>query len=66
MSANAYTTPKWWKESAVYQVYPASFKDSNDDGWGDVRGVVSKLDYIKRLGVDAMWLSPSTSSQPLF
>ena len=40
----------WWKESSVYQIYPASFKDSNGDGLGDIAGIVSKLDYIKSLG----------------
>ncbi|EEA28839.1 hypothetical protein TMatcc_002807 [Talaromyces marneffei ATCC 18224] len=42
----------WWKESSVYQIYPASFKDSNGDGIGDLRGIISKLDYIQGLGVD--------------
>lgn len=48
----------WWKESIVYQVYPRSFKDSNGDGVGDLRGIIEKLDYIKSLGVDAVWLNP--------
>ena len=48
----------WWKESIVYQIYPRSFKDSNGDGIGDLRGVIEKLDYIKSLGVDAVWLNP--------
>ncbi len=48
----------WWKEAIVYQVYPRSFKDSNGDGVGDLRGVIEKLDYIKSLGVDAVWLNP--------
>jgi oligo-1,6-glucosidase len=48
----------WWKESVVYQVYPRSFKDSNGDGIGDLRGVISKLDYIESLGIDVVWLSP--------
>lgn len=50
--------PKWWKEATVYQIYPASFKDSNNDGWGDMNGIYSKLEYIKNLGVDAIWISP--------
>jgi len=54
-----YESPKWWKESVVYQVYPASFKNSSGDGWGDVKGVTSKLDYLKDLGIEAIWLSPS-------
>ena len=48
----------WWKESSVYQIYPASFKDSNGDGIGDLPGIFSKLDYIKTLGVDIIWLCP--------
>jgi glycosidase len=48
----------WWKESTVYQIYPASFKDSNSDGLGDVPGITSKLDYIKALGVDIVWTCP--------
>ncbi|MBL7707744.1 MAG: hypothetical protein JNJ86_01680, partial [Chitinophagaceae bacterium] len=44
---------KWWKEAVVYQVYPRSFKDSDGDGIGDLKGIISKLDYIKSLGVDA-------------
>jgi oligo-1,6-glucosidase len=48
----------WWKESVVYQVYPRSFKDSNGDGIGDLQGIISKLDYLKELGIDVIWLSP--------
>ncbi|MCU0368690.1 MAG: alpha-glucosidase [Cyclobacteriaceae bacterium] len=48
----------WWKEAIVYQIYPRSFKDSNGDGVGDLRGIIEKLDYIKSLGVDAVWLNP--------
>jgi len=48
----------WWKESVVYQIYPRSFKDSNGDGIGDLRGIMQKLDYLKELGVDVVWLSP--------
>lgn len=53
---------KWWKEAVVYQVYPRSFKDSDGDGIGDLKGIISKLDYIKSLGVDAVWLNPIYSS----
>lgn len=53
---------KWWKEAVVYQIYPRSFKDSNGDGVGDLRGVIEKLDYIKSLGVDVVWLNPIFSS----
>ncbi|AHV95996.1 glycoside hydrolase family 13 protein [Paenibacillus sabinae] len=49
---------KWWKESVVYQIYPRSFKDSNGDGIGDLQGIISKLDYLKTLGVNVVWLCP--------
>lgn len=49
---------QWWKESVVYQIYPRSFKDSNGDGIGDLPGIISKLDYLKELGIDILWLSP--------
>ena len=48
----------WWKESVVYQIYPRSFYDSNGDGIGDLRGIIQKLDYLKELGVDVVWLCP--------
>lgn len=48
----------WWKESVVYQIYPRSFYDSNGDGIGDINGITSKLDYLKELGIDVIWLSP--------
>jgi len=48
----------WWKEAVVYQIYPRSFYDSNSDGIGDIQGVIEKLDYIKSLGVDVIWLCP--------
>ena len=54
--------PKWWKEAIVYQVYPRSFKDSNGDGIGDLKGITSQLDYIKGLGVNVIWLSPHFDS----
>ena len=56
------TNRKWWKEAVVYQIYPRSFKDSNGDGIGDLRGIIEKLDYIKSLGVDVVWLNPIFSS----
>lgn len=49
---------KWWKEGIIYQIYPRSFRDSNGDGQGDLRGVIEKLDYIKSLGVTMVWLNP--------
>jgi oligo-1,6-glucosidase len=54
--------PTWWKEAVVYQVYPRSFKDSNGDGIGDLPGITSKLDYLQRLGVNVIWLSPHFDS----
>ena len=52
----------WWKESVVYQIYPKSFKDSNGDGIGDIRGIIEKLDYLKELGVNVLWISPMLES----
>lgn len=49
---------KWWKEAIVYQIYPRSFYDANGDGIGDLRGIIEKLDYLKELGVTAIWMSP--------
>lgn len=49
----------WRKDVAVYQIYPSSFNDTNGDGIGDLRGIIEKLDYLKKLGVNAIWLSPS-------
>jgi oligo-1,6-glucosidase len=49
---------RWWKEAVVYQIYPRSFLDSNGDGVGDLRGIIARLDYLKQLGVDVVWLSP--------
>lgn len=49
---------KWWKECVVYQIYPRSFQDSNGDGIGDLRGIIRRLDYLKDLGIDVIWLSP--------
>ena len=53
---------KWWKESVVYQIYPKSFKDSNGDGIGDIKGIIEKLDYLKELGVNVLWISPMLES----
>lgn len=48
----------WWKKATVYQIYPKSFKDSNNDGIGDINGIIEKLDYLYSLGVDLLWLTP--------
>lgn len=49
---------KWWKNAVIYQVYPKSFQDTNGDGIGDINGIISRLDYLRTLGIDAIWLSP--------
>ena len=49
---------KWWHDKVAYQIYPKSFQDSNGDGIGDLRGIISRLDYLKELGIDIVWLSP--------
>lgn len=53
---------KWWKSAVIYQIYPRSFSDSNKDGIGDLQGIISKLDYLENLGIDAIWLSPVCQS----
>ncbi|KAJ6451057.1 larval visceral protein-like protein D CG8694-PA [Mycena sanguinolenta] len=56
---NMLTYPEtWWKDAVVYQMYPLSFSDTNGDGFGDLGGIAKKLDYLKNLGVDVVWLSP--------
>ena len=54
---------KWWHKSVVYQIYPRSFKDTNNDGIGDIPGIIEKLDYLVTLGIDVIWLSPVYKSQ---
>ncbi len=54
--------PQWWKEAVIYQIYPRSFKDSDGDGVGDIRGIINKLDYIKSLGVNMIWINPIYAS----
>ncbi|WHI51744.1 alpha-amylase family glycosyl hydrolase [Microbulbifer sp. MLAF003] len=56
MSGNS---TEWWRNSVIYQIYPRSFCDANGDGIGDLPGITQKLDYVKSLGVDAIWISPS-------
>lgn len=53
---------QWWKESVAYQIYPRSFMDSNGDGVGDIRGIITKLDYLKELGIDVIWICPMFKS----
>jgi alpha-glucosidase len=48
----------WWKNAVIYEIYPRSFQDTNGDGIGDLKGVTERLDYLKELGVDAIWLTP--------
>ena len=52
------TERKWWQQAVGYQIYPRSFQDSNGDGIGDIPGIISRLDYLRELGIDAIWLSP--------
>lgn len=51
-------TNEWWKTATVYQIYPKSFRDTDGDGVGDLNGIIEKLDYLKTLGVDVLWLTP--------
>lgn len=62
MSMQPNNAQDWWKYGVVYHIYPASFKDSNNDGIGDIPGIIKKLDYLTDLGVDAIWLSPVYAS----
>ena len=58
ITENSKSEKKWWKEAVVYQIYPRSFKDTDGDGVGDLKGIIEKLDYIKSLGVTTVWLNP--------
>lgn len=53
---------KWWHKSVVYQIYPKSFKDTTGTGQGDIKGITQKLDYLKKLGVEVLWLTPMYKS----
>ncbi|EUJ25812.1 oligo-1,6-alpha-glucosidase [Listeria grayi FSL F6-1183] len=53
---------KWWQETVIYQIYPRSFYDSNQDGVGDLQGIIRKLPYLEKLGIGAIWLSPVCAS----
>src|SRR2546430_9618678 len=61
MSENAHGR-RWWHGAVIYQLYVRSWRDSNDDGYGDLRGIIERLDYLSQLGVDAVWLSPTMPS----
>ena len=52
----------WWKKAVIYQVYPRSFQDSNGDGIGDIQGLIGRLPYLEKLGIDCIWLSPVCKS----
>lgn len=56
--SSATSERNWWKNAVIYQVYPRSFQDSNGDGIGDLNGITEHLDYLQKLGVDAIWLTP--------
>ena len=53
---------EWWRGGVIYQIYPRSFQDSNNDGIGDLRGITERLDYVAKLGVDGIWISPIFTS----
>ncbi|KAI7274211.1 hypothetical protein KC335_g2654 [Hortaea werneckii] len=59
------TRRPWWKDVSIYQIYPASFQDSNGDGIGDLQGIIQRLDYIKSIGVDVVWICPMYESPQL-
>jgi oligo-1,6-glucosidase/alpha-glucosidase len=56
--STAETADQWWKKTTVYQIYPRSFQDRNGDGIGDLRGIISRLDYVQQLGFETIWISP--------
>ena len=56
-----FDNPEWWRSAVTYQIYPRSFADANNDGTGDVRGIIEKLPHLVSLGVDAVWVSPWSS-----
>lgn len=63
MTEKSMTQKQWYKGAVIYQVYPRSFQDSNNDGIGDLKGIINRIDYIKSLGVDAIWISPFSNRQ---
>src|SRR5258708_28677070 len=56
--AQAKAQDPWWRHAVIYEIYPRSFQDSNGDGVGDINGITSRLDYLRDLGIDAIWISP--------
>ena len=56
------TNPHWWRDAVIYQIYPRSFADSDGDGYGDLEGIIARLDHVRDLGVDAIWCSPFYAS----
>lgn len=54
---------KWWEEAIIYQIYPRSFQDTNDDGIGDIEGILQRLDYVQSLGVNTLWVNPLFGEQ---
>ena len=54
--AQSKTQDPWWKHAVIYEIYPRSFQDSNGDGVGDINGITSRLDYVRDLGIDAIWI----------
>lgn len=60
--SNTKNNQKWWKNAVIYQIYPRSFQDSNGDGIGDIKGIINRMEYLGKLGIDAIWLSPVCKS----
>ena len=54
--------PEWFKDAVFYEIYPQSFQDTNDDGVGDLQGIIDRLDYVKKLGANALWINPCFDS----
>jgi len=61
-SQKAQSSDPWWKHAVIYELYPRSFQDTNGDGVGDLNGITKRLDYLKNLGVDAIWITPAYPS----
>jgi alpha-glucosidase len=64
LAPNMHSKPlAWWKKATAYQIYPRSFYDTNQDGIGDINGIIAKLDYLADLGIDLIWICPSMHHQ---